>query len=259
LNPKIGLVVPTLGTRPRFLLECLESIRAAGQCFVLVVAPSSFDASDLLQKGLVDKVVLDPANGLAHAINAGISALPEGVRYVNWLGDDDQLTAGSLVEAGAALDNSPQAALVFGSCDYMDEFGNVIWKNRSGPWAIPLLRVGPDLIPQPGALFRRSKFEAVGGLNSKYSWAFDFDLLLKLNKTGRFIFLNKTLARFRWHPESLSVEHRKQSVREASMVRVSHLPAFLRPVSILWEEPVKVATLIAGKRVSAKAQKKAKK
>jgi hypothetical protein len=141
----------------------------------------------------------------------------------------------------------------------MDEFGNVIWKNRSGPWAIPLLRVGPDLIPQPGALFRRSKFEAVGGLNSKYSWAFDFDLLLKLNKTGRLIFLNKTLARFRWHPESLSVEHRKQSVREASMVRVSHLPAFLRPVSFLWEEPVKVATLVAGKRVSAQAQKKAKK
>ncbi len=259
MNPEVGLVVPTLGNRPGFLLQCLESIRAAGSCFVLVVAPSSFNATELLQRGLVDKVVLDPGDGLAQAINLGIAALPEDVKYINWLGDDDQLVAGSLVEAAAELDKSPQASMVFGSCDYIDEQGVLIWKNKSGPWAVPLLRFGPDLIPQPGALLRKSAFKAVGGLDVKYSWAFDFDLFLKLNKTGGLVFLNKTLARFRWHPESLSVEHRKQSVREASMVRVSHLPAFLRPVSFLWEEPVKVATLVAGKRVSAKAQKKAKK
>jgi GT2 family glycosyltransferase len=235
----------------------LESIKQAGEAFVLVVAPPSFDASEYIQKGLINKVVTDTGRGLPGAINLGISCLPDSVEYVNWLGDDDKLSARSLLESASALDSSPQAPMVFGSCDYIDQHGKLIWKNNSGPWAVPLLRVGPDLIPQPGALFRRSAFNEVGGLNDSYSWAFDFDLFLKLARMGKPVFLNKTLASFRWHPESLSVEQRKQSVEEASIVRVSHLPALLRPISILWELPVRVATLIAGKRLTAKAQSKA--
>jgi GT2 family glycosyltransferase len=120
------------------------------------------------------------------------------------------------------------------------------------------LRFGPDLIPQPGALFRRSAFEAVGGLNSEFGWAFDFDLFIRLSKLGKLQFMNQTMAQFRWHPESLSVEHRKHSVAEASKVRISHLPSWIRPISFIWEYPVRQATLIAGKRVTAKAQSKAK-
>jgi GT2 family glycosyltransferase len=148
--------------------------------------------------------------------------------------------------------------MTFGSCEYIDDQGSVVWINCSGQWAVPLLRFGPDLIPQPGALFRRSAFEAVGGLNSEFGWAFDFDLFIRLSKLGDLQFLNQTMAQFRWHPESLSVEHRKHSVAEASKVRISHLPSWIRPISFIWEYPVRQATLIAGKRVTAKAQSKAK-
>ena len=119
-----------------------------------------------------------------------------------------------------------------------------------------MLRFGPDLIPQPGALFRRSSFEAVGGLDSRFGWAFDFDLFIKLSKLGKARFINQTLASFRWHPQSLSVEFRKKSVAEASTVRVNHLPKALRPISFLWELPVRQATLLAGGRVTISANKK---
>jgi GT2 family glycosyltransferase len=168
------------------------------------------------------------------------------------------LAPGSLSETAQALDSDPATVLVYGSCDYVDPNGKVVWVNKSGPWASPLLHFGPDLIPQPGALFRRSAFEKVGGLSKTYDWAFDFDLLLKLKKTGKLRFINKTLASFRWHPESLSVEYRTMSVEEASKVRVHHLPEFVRPVSCLWEYPVKKATLIAGNRVTARAKRLAK-
>jgi GT2 family glycosyltransferase len=148
--------------------------------------------------------------------------------------------------------------MVFGSCDYIDGKGHPIWTNSSGQWAVPLLRFGPDLIPQPGALFRRSTFEKVGGLRTDLGWAFDFDVLIRLSKAGKLRFINQTLAQFRWHPESLSVEHRRRSVAEASQVRVSHLPGLLRPISFIWEYPVRQATLVAGKRVTAQAKSKAK-
>jgi GT2 family glycosyltransferase len=202
--------------------------------------------------------VVDPGEGLPAAINQGISELPSHVQFVNWLGDDDLLTKGSLETTAKVLENDTEAVMVFGACDYINGKGQIIWTNRSGQWAVPLLRFGPDLIPQPGALFRRSAFDNVGGLTTDLGWAFDFDLFIKLAKLGKLIYLNQTLAQFRWHPESLSVEHRKKSVAEASQVRVSHLPAFVRPISILWEYPVRQATLIAGKRVTAKAKSKAK-
>ena len=258
MNHRVGIVVPTLGERPDYLEQCLKSIRAAGQAHILLVAPSSLDTTNLQSVGLVDSVVTDSGSGLPAAINSGIESLPETVEYVNWLGDDDLLKPGSLSSSTNVLDQKRDVVMTFGACDYIDSHGEIVWENRSGGWAVPLLRFGPDLIPQPGALFRRSTFNAVDGLKTNLGWAFDFELFLRFSKLGKLHYLNQTLAQFRWHPESLSVEHRKKSVAEASQVRVSHLPVFLRAISFIWEYPVRQATLIAGKRVTAKAQSKAR-
>lgn len=257
MNQRVGIVVPTLGKRPDYLEQCLRSIRSAGEAHILLVAPGSFDSSALESSGLIDSAVVDPGGGLPAAINLGISELPSKVEYVNWLGDDDLLTKGSLETISRVLDQDSKAVMAFGSCQYIDSEGQTVWTNASGQWAVPLLRFGPDLIPQPGALFRRSAFEDLGGLRPELGWAFDFDLFIRLSKVGKLRFIEQTLAKFRWHPESLSVEHRKKSVAEASAVRVSHLPTLLRPFSFLWEYPVRQATLVAGRRVTAKAQSKA--
>lgn len=252
MSKRVGIVVPTLGTRPAFLHSSLVSIRAAGEAHVCLVAPKNFDSSNLVEAGLVDQLVDDPGSGLPGAINQGINELPDHIEYVNWLGDDDLLAKGKLGELVATLDSSPSTVLVYGSCNYVNAKGEVVWRNRSGRWASALLHFGPDLIPQPGALFRRSAFEKVAGLSTVFDWAFDFDLLLKLKRIGRLKFVNKTLASFRWHPDSLSVGQRTNSVAEASRVRISHLPKFLRGISPLWELPVRKATLIAGNRLSAR-------
>ncbi len=252
---KTGIVVPTLGKRPDYLHKCLSSIRAAGDAYILLVAPSDFDSIEFLSSGLIDQFVVDPKRGLPAAINLGISELPQEVQFTNWLGDDDMLAPNSLEKSTQVLASHPDIVLVFGSCDYIDPKGQVLWTNQSGQWAVSLLRFGPDLIPQPGALFRRDRFEAVGRLSSEFDWAFDFDLFIKFSKTGKVRFIPETLSSFRWHPESLSVEFRAKSVDEASRVRVAHLPVLLRWISAIWEYPVKQATLVAGSRVNLRARK----
>lgn len=254
MSQRVGIVVPTLGTRPDFLKQCLQSIKQAGDGHVCLVAPKDFVHGPLIDEGLIDQFVIDPGSGLPNAINAGFSELPFEIEYINWLGDDDLLSTGSLLKTAAVLDSEPKAVLVFGSCDYVDPNGRTIWTNKSGQWASTLLRVGPNLVPQPGALFRRSAFSRIGGLRAEFKWAFDFELLLNLKRVGKLKFLNQTLSSFRWHPESLTVEFRNKSVEEASRVRILHLPRILRPISWLWEYPVKKATFLAGLRVSQKAK-----
>ena len=202
-----------------------------------------------LPKG-VRVVAETPGVGLAQKINDLFSLLSPDCHLIGWLGDDDLLAPGSLKATVKALEDNPQASMAFGGCQYIDPAGNNIFLNSSGTWAVPLLRFGPQLIPQPGSLFNRAAYEKAGGLSSKYSMAFDFDLFIKLSKLGKIIFIPQTLASFRWHPGSLSVSKRWLSVTEASKVRVSYLPGILKPVAWIWEWPVRWATYLAGLRVS---------
>lgn len=245
-SPRTAVVVPTLGQRPEYLTQSLESIRAAGQAWVLMVAPASFDASDLLKAGLIDEKIDETGRSLPEAIEQGFAALAPTVEYMSWLGDDDLLRAEALTVTEAFLDEHPRSSAVYGRCDYIDEDNNLVWHNRSGRWAAPLLRVGPDLIPQPGSLFRRSSYLKTRGLRTDLGWAFDMDIFLQLARQGRLSYIHRTLAAFRWHTQSLSVAQRGKSVAEASAVRREHLPAWARPVSVIWEGPVRWVTYRAG-------------
>lgn len=247
---EIGIVVPTMGTRPELLNLCLKSIREAGPAFVAIVAPTDKVVSDRLDKSLFDLFVPDPMLGLAAAVNAGIAALPKTALFVNWLGDDDLLVPGSLGIALEVLRNDPKAVVAYGACEYIDKNGVPLWTNKSGRYASSLLHFGPQLIPQPGALIRREAFTAVGGLNISYKWAFDLDLLIRLKKAGKLHFVDSTLAKFRWHEGSLSVGGRRGSVDEASQIRRNSLPRMFRLISPLWEAPMRSAIMFAGNRMN---------
>jgi len=254
-HPSIGIVVPTLGTRPDFLKECLLSIRTAGNACVLVVAPKSADLSHVESLGFIDIRVEDPGTGLPAAINFGLQSLPQNIEFFNWLGDDDKLLPESLQAAVDILINDEEASYVFGGCNYIDINGRTLLTNHSGNWARFLMRVGPDLIPQPGALIRRSCFEQIGGLDTKYGWAFDLEMFIQLGKVGKGRFLKRVLAEFRWHEGSLSVGARSGSLKEAKTIRTAHLPTVIKPIAPLWEVPVRIAGNLAASRLSSAARK----
>ena len=242
----IGIVVPTLGSRPEYLLEALESIRNAGKCFIVIVAPIQANIDKVIDRSFFDELVEDPMQGLVEAINTGVRALPKQIEYFNWLGDDDTLTPNSLRMSSSPLKDDPEIVCVFGVCQYINQDGQPIYKNRSGRFAVPLLKFGPQLIPQPGALFRRTAFNKVGWLDPTYKCAFDLDLLLKLKGMGKLHYTPHQLSSFRWHSDSLSVRSRNVSVHEARKIRQKNLSRFFCLLSPSWELPLEKLIYIAG-------------
>jgi GT2 family glycosyltransferase len=250
LTQKTAIIVPTLGKRPEYLEACIHSILSAGDSLIVIVSPAEITYSSFV-KSKVNMFVIDPTDGLAAAINYASSKLPPEIEYFNWLGDDDLLVENSIALCVDVLEKNTHIAGVYGQCEYIDQDSNKFGANLSGQWASNILRFGPDLIPQPGALFRLEAFKAVGGLDTRYKLAFDFDLLIKLKSRGELHYLPQLLGRFRWHSDSLSVGTRWASVIEASHVRKSHLPFILNSVSFFWEMPLVMTTYLAGLLLSS--------
>jgi hypothetical protein len=217
---KVGVIVPTLGTRQSYLRECLRSIRANDEAYVNLVAPKEFDSSPLFLEGLIDSHTLDSGGGLPRAINDGFAALPQEIKLCTWLGDDDLLEPGSLRESSSNF--QPGTVAVFGDCRFIDEYSEEFWLMKSGQWAVSLQKWGPNKVPQPGSIFLREAVEKAGFLDESLGWAFDQDLFMKLRKLGKVQYIPHTLASFRWHDSSLSAGSSEQSLREAAGIRVRH-------------------------------------
>jgi len=244
-TPVCLLVVPTLGEREAYLEETLASLRAQTvPVDIVVVTPRRASAARALAYRFGAQVVDDPG-GLSAAVNAGLAQAGPSHLYGNWLGDDDLLEPDAVERSAAVLDKRPDVALVFGHCTYVDGAGRPLWVSRAGRWAPAVLGWGPNLIPQPGMLFRLADFVAVGGLDESLRYTMDLDLLLRLKRRGRLEDLHVPVSRFRWHLDSLTVSDRRNSLAEAEQVKRRYLGPWGRHLRRLWELPVRVATYAA--------------
>ncbi len=247
-------MVPTLGTRPEYLQRCLTSI--ANQevaADIVIVAPDMPEIREIAQRFGASHLT-DPGSQ-AKAINLGVGAAQPHHEFVNWLGDDDTLEPGSLRATTAALDANPSAVVTYGACRYIDEEDRELWISKAGPWANRILKWGPDLIPQPGMLVRTTVWNRVGGVDESFRFAFDLDLLLKLQKLGQLIDVGQVVSSFRWHADSLTVGDRSENLRESEIAKRRALSPAARKCAWLWERPVRCATRLAAREVTRRAKR----
>ncbi len=255
MRADVLIVIPTLGRRAEYLGQTLESIvsQSVAVDIVLVAPPNAPAVIEAMTRyGLT--VIADPGS-LPSAINAGMATAQTHHRYVNWLGDDDLLTPGSLATTSAALDADSRRVLAYGACSYIDEQGRDLWVSKAGRWAERILAWGPDLIPQPGMLVRREAWNQVGGVDETLKFAFDLDLLLKLKRVGTLFDVGTVVSSFRWHAESLTVSDRTMSLDESEAVKRRYLPPTARQLAWMWEKPVRGATRLAAREVTRRARK----
>ena len=248
------IVVPTLGTRTNYLERCLTSITNQDvSADIVLVAPDRPEIHEMAEKFKATHLT-DPGSQ-TKAINLGITAAQAHHEFVNWLGDDDLLEPGSLSKVTRALDLNPKAVVAYGACRYIDQNDAELWMSKAGPWANRILKWGPDLIPQPGMLVRTSTWKLVGGLDESFRFAFDLDLLLKLQKHGQLIDVGQVVSSFRWHADSLTVGDRSENLRESEIAKRRALSPAARKFAWLWERPVRGATRLAAAEVARRAKR----
>jgi glycosyltransferase involved in cell wall biosynthesis len=231
--PKVGFVVPTLGSRIESLERCLKSIKSqAVPTFVVVVSPVS-DLITNLPSGLVDLNLGQEAGGLAAAVNLGEVHLPPEIEFFGWLGDDDFLAPNSVGMALEKLSSEGRYSATVGRIVIIDELGEQIGTYSPNRTRMRFPLVIPNPYPQPGSFFRRSDFRQVGRLLSDLKFAMDLDIFLKLRQVGDIGLVEQTVAFYTWSEGTLSFENSHSADREAIAVRVTHTPRMFKSVNRL--------------------------
>lgn len=232
MNAQLLVVVPTLGTRPRWLMMAVRSIAEQPDVRVRIriVSRSAIVPIDSDPTWAPIEYVVHEERGLSSAINRGLQGARE--EFVTWLGDDDLLSPGSLAASLRSLVSSPGAPFVYGRTRYIDANGDTIGFSRPTRFAQEYLRFGKNFVPQPGSILRASDLERIGGLRLDLANSMDLHMFINLRNLARGVYRPVELAAYRLHNDSITVA--KGLNEEAEGVRRSHLGRVAGMTRAIW-------------------------
>src|SRR5919112_1147650 len=183
---KVSVVIPCYN-QARFLGEAVESVLCQGysDLEIIVVDDGSEDsteevASEYTKDDSRVRLIRQDNKGLAAARNRGLSEA--GGKYVVFLDSDDRLVLEALEVGVRELEAHPGCAFVSGICRKITADGSIVpeWEQfrvRDDPY-LELLRSCPVYVP--AVMYRRSVFDAVGGFDTSYKAAEDYDLYYRI-------------------------------------------------------------------------------
>lgn len=206
LNIVVSVVTPTFN-RVGLLRKTVSSIldqTVAGLEYIIVDDGSTDGTAAYLEALPTSIKIIRQANG------GQVRALLEGWReaqgrYLTYLSDDDLLVPNALAKLTAHLDAHPQTVAVFPNADLVDLDARVVQHSVCRPFSLEELAVKQQCFIGPGAVFRRSVYQDIGGWDSVCRLLPDLEFWTRVGSVGTIDFLQDVLALYRIHPGSLSV------------------------------------------------------
>lgn len=208
-KPKVDLIIyvkdaaDTIGA-------ALDSVRC--QIFenitCIVVDGCSTDGTQAIlesRKKEIDKLIIEPDDSAAEAANKGLAVGDSEI--VCFLMADDFLKPNAIMKIAEVFQKNPEV-------EFLSSGVEVVVKENLAPYKVIFTRRGEGNrltlknilgTPYSGACyFRRSLLERHGGFNTKFKYAHDRDLLMR-------IFLNQTHSAFIDEPLYVYLSHSKSS------------------------------------------------
>jgi hypothetical protein len=222
-TPLVTIAVPSYN-QGRFLEQALASIFEQGLPVEVFVADGgSTDGSVDIIRRYEHRLAgwrSHSDRGQAVAINECIAR--GSAPYVGWLNSDDCLLSGGLKCLVDALERDSAAPAAYGKVWSYVEGGGIEKPVFVEPFSERRLALR-CIVSQPGALVKRTAWEAVGGVDESFRMAIDYDLWWRLyKKFGPLIFVDEFVARDRDHKDTKTNLNRRLHYREAIKIVRKH-------------------------------------
>ncbi len=239
LLPLVSIVTPS-SNQAQFLEETICSVLQQDypQLEYIIVDGGSSDGSLDIVRRYQDRLawwVSEPDRGQTDAINKGFAHARGEI--LAWLNSDDVYLPGAVAQAVAYLQEHPEAGMVYGDANLVDETGGYLGRFPARQTDFRRLMRGSVHIPQQSAFFRAGLWRQVGPLDPTFYFAMDYDLWVRLAKISVLEYTPQLWSNFRLHgqgktaisddrcyPEMLRV-HRREGGSWLSRLRIK---AFVR-------------------------------
>lgn len=171
-----------------------------------------------------------PDRGQSDAIMRGFANLPGDI--MGWLNSDDMLMPGALARIAEIFANRPDVDVVYGDRIYIDANGLDVGRCVLPPHDIEAIKWS-DFIPQETMFWRRSVWDATGGLREDFHYALDWDFILRASALGfRFLHVAEFIGCFRVHDAQKTTSMMDLGEREMQRLRTEHLGFAPQPQQI---------------------------
>jgi glycosyltransferase involved in cell wall biosynthesis len=207
MPPLVSIITPSYN-QARFLEGTIQSVLTQDYPaieYILVDGASTDGSVEIIQR-YSDRFtwwVSEPDQGQTDAINKGFSHASGEI--LAWLNSDDTFLPGAITQAVESLLAHPDASLVYGDANLVDERGQLIGRFPSRQTDLRGLLRGSVHIPQQTAFFWSRLWNQVGPLDPAFHFAMDYDLWVRLVKIAPLIYVPRLWANFRLHGEGKSV------------------------------------------------------
>lgn len=253
MQPLVSIITPSFN-QGQYLEETILSVLQQDYPnleYLIVDGGSTDNSRAIIEKyaavgpdpflGRIRWWVSEPDHGQTDAINKGFSHARGEI--LAWLNSDDTYLPGAVSQAVAYLQAHPEAGMVYGDANLIDESGGVIGKFPARQTDYQRLRRGYVHIPQQAAFFRAELWRQVGPLDPSFYFAMDYDLWVRLARLSALHYHPRLWANFRLHgggksvvaddrcwPEMLRVHYREGGAWLSPLV----FKARLRPLLYAW-------------------------
>ena len=143
-------------------------------------------------------VISEPDDGIYDALNKGIARATGDV--IGFLHSDDFFPSEDVLSQIATAFEDPQVVCVFGDLDYVSQSksNRVVRHWATGPFAPERLKFG-WMPAHPTLYLRRHEYERVGGYDTSFRIAADYDFILRYfgQITGRAVYIPHVLYKMR--------------------------------------------------------------
>ena len=236
MNVKVSAIIPVYNGE-KFVHHAVTHIynqNSFGLEIIVVDDGSHDNSADLLKENFGDKIVLLKKNngGAGSAVSRGLGVATG--EYIAFCDQDDWWLPNKLEKQVKYLDEHKDIDLVYSDAYIGTEDGQITqktWMQRRGVFpceggykecAASLFKRNFICAPLV-VMVRRSALDAIGGIDGKYTSAYDYDLWFRLLESGsKFGYINEPLAVWRAHSQNES-----RNIRKAKKLQFLILTAFL--------------------------------
>jgi glycosyltransferase involved in cell wall biosynthesis len=205
--PLVSIVTPSYN-QVGYLEQTLQSVLSQQYPHIeyIVIDGGSTDGSIEIIDRYANQLaywVSEPDEGQTDAINKGFKYAHGDI--LAWLNSDDLYRPGAVAEAVEFFRDHPEAGMVYGDADYINDSGEVIGQFPAAQTDYKRLRRGYVHIPQQASFFRARLWQMVGPLDPSFYFALDYDLWVRIAALAPIRYTPRTWAAFRLHRDAKSL------------------------------------------------------